>query len=400
MKTLPQALQTLLAHARLQAKSMPSETQPISEARGRVLAEEVFSSIDVPSYDNSQMDGYAGRAVEMNNAAAHLPVSQRIAAGHPGSALKHGTVARIFTGAPIPVGADAVVMQEEVEHDASLGIRLLKPVTPGQNIRAKACDLKKGEKLFDKGQRLDAADLALLASVGIGKVEVFAGLRVAVFSSGDELRQPGEPIGPGQIYDSNRPMVLHMVKNLGFHASDMGSIPDDLTKTREMLKRAAADHDVILTCGGVSVGEEDHIKAAITLEGSLDLWKISVKPGKPFAFGSVGKSTLLGMPGNPVAAWVTFSLLVRPYLLARSGVAVIDCPSFAVVCGFDWPKPDARQEFLRGHIDAQGRAQIHGRQNSAVLSSVTQSQGLIEIPALTPVRQGDIVRFIPYTSFH
>jgi molybdopterin molybdotransferase len=218
-----------------------------------------------------------------------------------------------------------------------------------------------------------------------------------VFSSGDELRQPGEPLAHGQIYDSNRPMILSMVAELGFRVIDMGCLPDQLEVTKAQLAKASESADVILTCGGVSVGEEDHIKAAIGALGTLALWKVAMKPGKPFAFGTVGGATFMGMPGNPVAAWATFSLLVRPYLLARMGADARAPRRLRVPAAFDWPTPDARQEFLRGRLNAHGAAEIHDRQNSAVLSSVTECDGLVEIPASTPIRRGEFVGFIPYT---
>lgn len=395
MKSLDQALDILLAGNLPVAET---ESVELQQGLGRVLAQAVASPIDVPAYDNSQMDGYVGVAVEMNNATEPMVVSQRIPAGHPGTTLTPGTVARIFTGAPIPSGANAVIMQEQVQVLDDGRIKLLEPVSPGQNIRPRAGDIACGAVMLEKGRRLTAADLALCASVGQSRLTVYRRLKVAVFSSGDELRQPGDSLGHGQIYDSNRPMIMALARGLGAEVLDMGCLPDDLSITKERLRHAAEHSDVILTCGGVSVGEEDHIKAAISALGSLDLWKISVKPGKPFAFGRVGQAVFMGMPGNPVAAWVTFALLVRPYLMGMMGAAIEAPMGFRVAAAFNWPKPDSRQEFLRAWIDAQGRAQIHERQNSAVLSSVTQCTGLVEIPASTPVSAGEFVRFIPYTG--
>lgn len=395
MKSLDQALGVLLREV---APVTENEAVELPHALGRVLADPVTSSIDVPAYDNSQMDGYAGVAVEMNNATEPMVVSQRIAAGHPGTELAPGTVARIFTGAPIPPGANAVIMQEQVQVFDDGRIKLLEPVSPGQNVRPRAGDISCGAVMLEKGRRLSAADIGLCASVGRANLTVYRRLKVAVFSSGDELRQPGESLGNGQIYDSNRPMIMGLAQCVGAQVFDMGCLPDDPAVTKRKLSEAAQSCDVILTCGGVSVGEEDHIKAAISALGSLDLWKISVKPGKPFAFGRVGRAVFMGMPGNPVAAWVTFGLLVRPCLLAMMGSTAHLPSGFRVQAGFDWPKPDSRQEFLRAWIDAQGRAQIHARQNSAVLSSVTQCTGLVEIPASTPVLAGEFVRFIPYTE--
>ncbi|MBU6143372.1 MAG: molybdopterin molybdotransferase MoeA, partial [Betaproteobacteria bacterium] len=336
MKTAAEALQILI-----------SSMRPITEmgrisvvdGLGRVLAEPVVSPIDVPAYDNSQMDGYAGVAVEMNNALDPLPVSQRIAAGHPGSPLVPGTVARIFTGAAIPSGANAVVMQEQTVAADEHSIRLMQPVAPGQNIRPKAGDLHRGQVILQKGRRLSAADIGLCASVGLAEVSVMRRLRVAVFSSGDELRQPGESLSFGQIYDSNRRMILALVQGAGCTPIDMGCLPDQFAMTRDRLQQAASQCDALLTCGGVSVGEEDHIKSAISALGTLDLWKVAIKPGKPFAFGRVGEAVFMGMPGNPVAAWVTFCLLIRPALLTLAGARVSPPIGSRRPAAFDWPQP-------------------------------------------------------------
>lgn len=395
MKSLNDALELLLKSV---APVRETESLPVADCAGRVLAADITSPIDVPAYDNSQMDGYAGVAVEMNNAMGPLPVSQRIAAGHPGSPLAPGTVARIFTGAAIPSGANAVVMQEQTATEGEHSIRLLQPVAPGQNIRPKAGDLHCGQVILQRGRRLSAADIGLCASVGLARVSVLRRLRVAVFSSGDELRQPGEPLSFGQIYDSNRRMILALVQGAGCTPIDMGCLPDQYAVTRDRLQQAASQCDALLTCGGVSVGEEDHIKSAISALGTLDLWKVAIKPGKPFAFGRVGEAVFMGMPGNPVAAWVTFCLLIRPALLTLAGARVSPPIGSRRPAAFDWPQPDSRLEYLRGWLDAQGAAHIHPRQNSSVLSSVTESAGLVEIPASTPVRAGESVRFIPYTE--
>lgn len=399
MKTLNQALEELIGNAGKSRTGLSSEVVPLAAALRRVLAHDVTSALDVPPHDNSQMDGYAGRMVEMNNALAPMEVSQRIAAGHPGDRLVEGSVARIFTGAPIPQGADAVIAQEDAIAEEGGAVRFRRPAEPGQNIRLRGSDIRAGEVILKKGRRLGPAELGLCASVGLGSVAVYQTLKVAVFSSGDELRPPGEPLGPGQIYDSNRPMVLSLLRSMGLEATDAGCLPDDLEITKQKLKEAAKGHDVILTCAGVSVGEEDHIRAALDAVGSIALWKISIKPGKPFAFGQIGTTAFLGMPGNPVAAWVTFQLLIRPYLLARGGTDDIEPFALHARAGFDWQKPDPRQEFLRGWLDDNGAVRIHDRQNSAVLSSVTQSEGLVEIAGGGVISRGDTVRFIPFQSF-
>ncbi len=397
MKSFDETLAMLLAAARERARR-PTIELNLADALGRIAAQSVASGIDVPAYDNSQMDGYAGRVAEMNLSSEPLPVSQRIPAGHPGVPLAPGTVARIFTGAPIPEGANAVIMQEQAVVSDDGRIRFTAPVEPGQNIRPRAGDIKKGQVVVQAGRRLSAADLGLCASIGVGRLKVVEPLTVGVFSSGDEIRQPGETLAPGQIYDSNRPMVLGLAKGLGCRVIDLGCLPDRADVTREKLSQAAVSCDLIITCGGVSVGEEDHIKAAVAELGSLELWKIAIKPGKPFAFGRINQAVFMGLPGNPVAAWVTFVMLVRPYILSACGVTHTDPQSVHLPADFDWPKPDVRQEYLRGWINARGCLEIHPRQNSGVLSSVTECEGLIEIPAGVPQKKGALLRFIPYRA--
>ncbi len=397
MKSFDETLAMLLSAARGQARR-PTIALDLADSLGRIAAQPVMSAIDVPAYDNSQMDGYGGRVAEMNLSSDPLPVSQRIPAGHPGVPLVPGTVARIFTGAPIPEGANAVIMQEQAVVSEDGRVRFTAPAEPGQNIRPRAGDIKQGQIVIQAGRRLSAADLGLCASIGVGKLEVVEPLTVGVFSSGDEIRQPGETLAPGQIYDSNRPMILGLAKSLGCRVIDLGCLPDHAEVTRERLSQAATSCDLIITCGGVSVGEEDHIKAAVSELGSLDLWKIAIKPGKPFAFGRVDQAVFMGLPGNPVAAWVTFVMLVRPYILAACGVTDTDPHSVHLPADFDWPKPDVRKEYLRGWVNSRGCLEIHARQNSGVLSSVTECEGLIEIPAGAPQKKGALLRFIPYSA--
>jgi molybdopterin molybdotransferase len=361
------------------------------------LAVPIVSAVDVPSFENSQVDGYALRLSDLSDSGG-LPVSQRIAAGAPAGPLEPNTVARIFTGAPVPAGADAVAMQEDCEIDPDGQVLVRAPLKQGENIRPRGGDLRAGQTALPPGRRLSAADIGLIASLGHGHATVVRRLRVAVFSSGNELRQPGSTLDAGQIYDSNRPMVMSLVRGLGAEVIDMGCLPDRLDVTAGALAEASERADVILTCGGVSVGEEDHIKAAVQQEGALALWKIAIKPGKPFAFGKVGGADFLGMPGNPVSAWVTFVFLVRPFLLKRSGVLLVD-PRFHVCrAAFERSQPDPRQEFLRASLDAQGQVVPHARQNSQILSSIAESEGLVEVPMETPVRRGDLLRFYPFGS--
>lgn len=395
MRSLNQALEALLSRAPAPPAAV---TLGLAEGLGRVLAEPVHSPIDVPGFDNAQMDGYAVAAPEVDPARA-MPVSQRIAAGHPGGPLAPGTAARIFTGAPIPPGASAVIMQEEASPDPEgHSVRFRAPVQEGQNIRPRGGDLVVGAQVCPAGRRLSAADLGLLASVGVGQIRVHRPLRLAVFSSGDELVQPGTPLGPGQIYDSNRLMMVTLASALGVSVTNLGVLPDRADITREALARAGAEQDVVLTCGGVSVGEEDHIKAAVRAVGELDLWQVAIKPGKPFAFGRVGRAAFLGLPGNPVSAWVTFALLVRPFLLRASGVEAVEPLRVHARAGFNWLRPDSRQEFLRGWMSPDGEVQIHAKQNSQLLTSVSQSSCLVCVPAQTVIHSGETVEVIPFSS--
>jgi molybdopterin molybdotransferase len=398
MKSLDDALWALIEKV---PAAPATEQVPVHQALGRVLAAPVVSGFDVPSFDNSQMDGYAVRRADLQSASigdqyGPLRVSSRIAAGDASQTLADNSVARIFTGAPVPAGADAVIMQEQaaLQPDGSVVFSVLPPA--GDNIRPRAGDLATGQQVLSAGIRLSAADLGLIASVGHAQVTVHKPLRVAVFSSGNELRQPGQPLGSGQIYDSNRPMVMGLVAGLGCQVSDLGCLPDKFEVTRDALAAASQDHDIILTCGGVSVGEEDHIKAAVMDQGELDLWKVAMKPGKPFAYGRIGQASFMGMPGNPVSAWVTFVMLVRPFILKASGVADPMPEPVWLSAGFDWLKPDARQEFLRAWIDDEGRVAIHPKQNSQLLSSVSGSRGLVEVPAKTPIQKGDHVRYFGF----
>lgn len=395
MRSLDEALEELLRRA---PQAPSAETIPLGAALGRILAEQVRSPIDVPGFDNSQMDGFAVRSGEVQ-VGSEMSVSQRIAAGHPGSPLAPGTAARIFTGAPIPLGADAVIMQEQAQTtEEGASVSFNSTATAGQNIRPRGGDLRQGAEVCPAGRRLSPADLGLLASIGVGAVSVRRPVRLAVFSSGDELVQPGTPLQPGQIYDSNRPMLVALAAALGVQVTDLGVLPDRADVTRDALAQAGHDHDVVMTCGGVSVGEEDHIKAAVRAVGELDLWQVAIKPGKPFAFGRVGRAAFVGLPGNPVSAWVTFVLLVRPFLLKSTGQSNVRATPIRARAAFNWPRPDARQEFLRGTLHPAGEVEIHLKQNSQLLTSVTQSDCLVCIPARGVVQAGDPVEVIPFYS--
>lgn len=373
------------------------ETIKLEHAVGRVLATAQIAYIDVPPHDNSAMDGYAVRHEDAQT-TSRLLVTQRIPAGSNGSRLLPGTAARIFTGAPIPPDCDAVVMQEEVEVDGEQ-ISLQKAVHVAQNIRRRGEDIAKGNEILPAGHRLAPQDLGLLASIGIAEVTVKRQLRVAVFFTGDELVMPGQPLAAGQIYNSNRFMLRGLLEKLGCQIADLGNVPDQLDATRATLRQAAAENDLIITCGGVSVGEEDHVKAAVEAEGRLDAWKIAIKPGKPLAFGHIGKVPFIGLPGNPVSAFVTFLLFARPFILRQQGQQQVNSTPCLARANFNWPKPDKRQEYLRARLslgaDGQSEATLFPQQGSGVLTSCSWASGLVEVAPGQIIKQGDWVRYYP-----
>lgn len=397
--SVDEALEQLLAQAR---PIGGRETVMLGEGRGRVLAEPLVSTLDVPPLDNSAMDGYAVRSADLQaNGATRLPVSQRIAAGRVGMPLAPGTAARIFTGAPVPAGADTVVMQEDTTSaDGEVVIHRAGP--PGSNIRRAGEDIAAGATLLTAGTRLGPQQLGLAASVGITRLPVYRRLRIATFFTGDELVEPGQPLAPGQIYNSNRATLVHLLDALNFEVIDLGVVPDRLDATVAVLRHAASRADVILTSGGVSVGEEDHVKAAVSQLGTLDLWRIAMKPGKPFAFGHIEDSAFIGLPGNPVSVFVTFLIFARPYLLARQGVREVMPRSYWVEADFDWTKPDRRREFLRARLVRAGgetsRVELFPHQGSGVLTSTAWADGLVDNPAAREIARGDRVRFIPFAE--
>jgi len=397
LKPLDQALAELLARA---APLPGTETVSTFDADGRVLAQDLVSSLDVPAHDNSSMDGYAMRASDWAEGAV-LPVSQRIPAGSSGHALAPATVARIFTGAPIPSGADAVVMQEDCEAvDDAVRIKV-KPQS-GQWIRRRGEDVAAGAVVLRGGERLTPASLGLAASIGFDKLQVAPRVRVALFSTGDELVMPGEvapaDMKPGAIYNSNRFFLRALLLRLGCSVTDLGIVPDRLDATVAALKGASEAHDLILTSGGVSVGEEDHIKPAVEALGELSLWQIAMKPGKPFAYGKVGGAHFVGLPGNPVSSFVTFLVLVRPFLLRLQGAADLALSPVALPAHFDWPKADKRREFLRARRNAAGGLELFSNQSSGVLTSAVWGDGVIDNPSGQTIARGDMVRFIPFSS--
>ena len=364
-------------------------------AAGRVLAVAQHSTINQPPMDNSGMDGYALRAADVPVAGTRLPVSQRIPAGSVGHELAPGTAARIFTGAPLPPGADTVVMQELCEH---AGDEVVVNTVPrvGEAVRRMGEDITRGARVLPAGLRLTPQAVALAAAVGLARLPVHRRVKVAVFSTGSELVMPGEPLPPGGIYNSNRYLLRGLLAALGCEVEDFGIVPDRLDATREVLRRAAEGHDLILTSGGVSVGEEDHVKPAVEAEGSLDMWKIAMKPGKPLAYGRVHGAAFIGLPGNPVSSFVTFLLMVRPFLLATQGASEVTPAAMQLRADFDWPRPDRRREFLRARMNAQGGVELFANQGSAALESTVWANGLVDIPADTVIARGATVRFLPY----
>jgi molybdopterin molybdotransferase len=377
------------------------ETISTLSANGRVLAAPQTSQIDVPPMDNTQMDGYAVRAADCTNAAARLHVAQRIPAGVVGQPLEPGTAARIFTGALIPQGADAVVMQEQCVVDGSDVVVAHSPVV-GEWIRRRGEDIQAGSVILTAGTRLRAQELGLAASVGLAELPVTRKLNVAVFFTGDELAMPGEALKPGAIYNSNKFLLRGLLENLGCTITDYGIVPDTLAATRETLRAAAQKHDLIITSGGVSVGEEDHIRPAVEAEGRLTMWQIAVKPGKPLAFGEIdradGTAYFLGLPGNPVSSFVTFLLFVRPFILRLQGVDKVAPLSYTMRANFSWPKPDRRNEFLRARVGTDGALELFANQGSGVLTSTVWGDGLIDNPAGHAIAPGDLVRFIPFSE--
>jgi molybdopterin molybdotransferase len=395
LRSLDEALADLLGRAQPLAQA---ETVATFDADRRVLAEDLVAPLQVPPQDNSSMDGYAVRRAEIADEGVPLPVSQRIPAGQAAQPLQPGTVARIFTGAPVPPGADAIVMQEDTEPAGDHVVRILRVPDEGQWIRRSGEDVLRGSVVLQRGQRLDPAACGLAAGIGRDRLQVARRPRVALFSTGDELVMPGtvrpEQMRPGAIYNSNRFFLRQMLARCGCDVTDLGIVPDQREATVAALREAAGAHDLILTSGGVSVGEEDHVKPAVQQLGSLDLWQIAMKPGKPMKWAEPTMPWANGLPGNPVSSFVTFLLLVRPFLLKLQGATALQPAAVQLPAHFDWKRPDKRREFLRVRRDASGGLELFPNQSSGVLTSTVWADGLADVPAGHAISQGDPVRFL------
>ena len=397
LKSIEEAIDLLLAEAR---PLTDTETLPLDQALGRVLAEPLHSRVDVPPWNNSAMDGYAVRVADLGPEGGTLPVSQRIPAGTLGEPLAPGTAARIFTGAPIPEGADAVVIQEVCEAQGDQ-VHIRERPRSGANIRHRADDIRQGQEVIEAGTRLLPQHLGLAASVGTDEVTLYRRLRVALFASGDELAMPGRPLGPGQIYNSNQFTLTGLLQTLGCEIQTLGIVEDSLEATVAALDEAAAQADLVLASGGVSVGEEAHVKPAVERLGRLDLWRIAVRPGKPLAFGHIGETPFIGAPGNPVSLFVTFCLFARPFIRRMQGVAgPLEPMRVPARADFVWPKAVDRREYVRARLNleesGQAWVQIYPSRSSAVLSSVAWATGLAEIPEGRTFDKGGRITFLPF----
>ena len=405
-------LEDALAAVLAQAQPLPGGAfVDLLQADGRVLAADCIAPLQVPPLDNSAMDGYAVRSAEVAQTGTVLPVSQRIPAGQVGTALQVGTVARIFTGAPLPPGADAIVMQEDCTVLDDGRVRFDAVPQPGQFVRRAGQDIALGSTALQAGLRLTPAALGLAASLGLAQLPVARRPRVALFSTGDELALPGsiapQDLPPGHIFNSNRYVLASLLQRWGCEVVDGGILPDDRAATHAALARAAQDCDLLVTSAGVSVGEEDHVRPVVEQLGALSLWKIAMKPGKPFAFGHVrrsggdpaaGRAHFIGLPGNPVSSLITALVLLRPFVLALQGASVVQPPAHWLTADFEITQRDSRREFLRVRRNAAGQLELFANQNSGVLTSTVWAEGLVDNPAQTLIARGERVRFLPFSE--
>jgi molybdopterin molybdotransferase len=391
------AIEQLLEVAALRARS---RRVSLEDALGRALAEPLLAEFSVPGFDNSAMDGYAVNTADCLGAEAVLPVSMTIAAGHPIRVLPRGSAARIFTGAPVPQGADAVVMQESVIREKDGRVRLLRSPITGENLRRAGHDIAAGTEVLPAGKLLSAQDLGLAASLGRTSLCIREPLRVAIINTGDEVVAPGQPLRSGQIYDSNGFTLVGLLKSLGMEPVRVGIVADTLSATVDALQQAAAQADCVISTGGVSVGEADFVKAAVEQLGRLSLWKLAIKPGKPFSFGWLGEVPFFGLPGNPVAVFVTFLVLVKPFLLKMQGIQGSPQTGYPVRAGFRVEEPGTRREYLRVRLEArEGEvpvAVLYPDQSSSVLTSLSWAEGLAVVPAGKVVQPGELLSYLPF----
>ena len=378
-----------------------TERMHVRAALDRVLAEDVVSPVAVPGHDNSAMDGWAVRFADLAaDGETTLPRIGESFAGKPfAGTFAPGTAVRIFTGGVMPPGTDTVVMQERAtEVDGGVRVAAGAVTRAGQNRRFAGEDVKEGQVVFRRGQPVRPAELGMIASLGVNEVTVYRRLRVAFFSTGDELKSIGTPLAAGEIYDSNRYTLYGMLVRLNCEIVDMGVVPDVPEALENAFATAAANADVVITSGGVSVGEADFVKAAVEKLGRVEMWKVAMKPGKPIVYGRVGEADFVGLPGNPVSAFATFCLFVRPFLLKRMGASRVLYRAFPVRAASAWTRAGDRREFLRARLTDDGRVELFPNQSSGVLTSCTWGDGFVDLDIGQTFQPGDWVRFIPFSE--